>query len=196
MTRFRLAPDPDRPLIAIPATRDSPPRSRDSPFPRLSWPFPLRLLHPLRVDRSLLYCILPFHPHVIRTLDYLVSSPLIGRISLKTGSGLRPFCSFPHMTPSHFYFSRSPFDLIHSPFPDRVPTLAPSTTTYPVGYELGPLVTATRALFLHSLSVVLCSFFSVSSFAFRLYRFTEIPSSLDFITRFPPRYLVVLYKPM
>ena len=38
LTRFRLAPDPDRPLAAIPATRDSPPRSRDLPFPRLSLP--------------------------------------------------------------------------------------------------------------------------------------------------------------
>ena len=207
MTRLRLAPDPDRPLAAIPATRHSPPLSRDFPSPQLSphTTSPSRTLpgrsprpatSPSRLYRSLLSCVLPFPPHVIRILDYPTSSFLIGRISLTTGSRLCSFCPSPHVTSFHFYFSRSPFGLIHFPFPDQVLTLAPPAATFPVGYEFCTLVTVTQALFLCSLSVVLCSLVSVRSFSFHLYCFTEIPSSPDFITRFPPQYFVAIYKPM
>ena len=205
VTRFHLAPDPDHPLAAIPATRDSPPLSRDFPSPQLSPPatslsrtLPGRSpeTSPLQLYRSFLSCVLPHSSHTTWILDCPTISSPIGRISLTTGSGLHSFCPSPHLTSSHFYFSCSPFGLIHFPFPDRVLTLAPPAATFPVGYEFCTLVTVTQALFLCSLSVVSCSLVSVRGFSFRLYRFIEIPSSPDFIMRFPPRCLVVLYKPM
>ena len=98
-------------------------------FPSRDLPGPSPATSPLRLDHSYLPCVLPFSPHVIRILHYPTPSFLTGRISLRTGSGLCLFCPPLHVTPSRFNFSRSPFDLIHSPFPDRVPTLAPSAAT-------------------------------------------------------------------
>ena len=125
LTRFCLAPDPDRPLTAIPATRDSPPCSRDFSFLRLSPPatsrsrdFPLPRLHssatfpagppatsPSRLYRSFLSCVLPHSSHATQILNRPTTSSPLGRISLTTSSGLRSFRPYPHVTASHFYFS-------------------------------------------------------------------------------------------